>query len=70
MKGKIRIIAKFHRNDLVICSHSRGRKPPSYSRRNTVFGVWRILLTLEIPKGCQMLRLQNSKVIAAICTAT
>ena len=36
MKGKIRIIAKFHRTDLVICSHSRERKPPSYSRRNTV----------------------------------
>ena len=37
MKDKIRIIAKFHRTDLVICSHSRERKPPSYSRRNTVF---------------------------------
>ena len=36
MKGKIRIIAKFHRTDLVICSHSRERKPPSYSQRNTV----------------------------------
>ena len=36
MKGKIHIIAKFHRTDLVICSHSRERKPPSYSRRNTV----------------------------------
>ena len=36
MKGKIRITAKFHRTDLVICSHSRERKPPSYSRRNTV----------------------------------
>ena len=39
MKGKIRIIAKFHRTDLVICSHSRERKPPSYSRRNTVFEI-------------------------------
>ena len=38
MKGKIRIIAKFHRTDLVIFSHSRERKPPSYSRRNTVLG--------------------------------
>ena len=37
MKGKIRIIAKFHRTDLVICSHFRERKPPSYSQRNTVY---------------------------------
>ena len=35
-KGKIGIIAKFHRTDLVICSHSRGTKTPSYSRINTV----------------------------------
>ena len=27
MKGKFRIIAKFHRTDLVICSHSRERTP-------------------------------------------
>ena len=36
-KGKIGIIAKFHRTDLVILSHSRGTKTPSYSRINTVF---------------------------------
>ena len=35
-KGKIGIIAKFHRTDLVIRSHSRGTKTPSYSRINTV----------------------------------
>ena len=35
-KGKISIIAKFHRTDLFILSHSRGTKPPSYSRINTV----------------------------------
>ena len=35
-KGKIGIIAKFHRTDLVICSHSRGTKPPSYSQINMV----------------------------------
>ena len=35
-KGKSRIIAKFHWIVLVICSHSRERKTPSYSRRNTV----------------------------------
>ena len=34
--GKIGIIARFHRTDLVICSHSRGTKPLSYSRINTV----------------------------------
>ena len=26
-KGKIRIIAKLHRTDFVICSHSREEKP-------------------------------------------
>ena len=31
-KGKTSIIAKFHRTDLVICSHSREGKTPSYSR--------------------------------------
>ena len=46
MKGKIRIIAKFHRTDLVICSHSRERKPPSYSRRNTVY--FRTLLACHV----------------------
>ena len=35
-KGKIGTIAKFHRTDLVIRSHSRGTKAPSYSRINTV----------------------------------
>ena len=35
-KGKIGIIAKFHRTDLVIWSHSRGTKTLSYSRINTV----------------------------------
>ena len=33
---KIGIIAKFHRTDLVICSHSIGTKPPFYNRINTV----------------------------------
>ena len=33
---KIGIIAKFHRTDLVTCSHSIGTKPLSYSRINTV----------------------------------
>ena len=36
MKGKTRIIAKFLRTDLVICSHSREGETPSYSRINTV----------------------------------
>ena len=30
-KGETGIIAKFHRTDLVICSHSREGKTPSYS---------------------------------------
>ena len=36
-KGKTRIIAKFHRADLVICSHSRERETPSYNRINKVY---------------------------------
>ena len=35
-KGKILIIAKFHRTDLVTFSHSREGKTPSYSRINMV----------------------------------
>ena len=35
-KGKIGFIAKFHRTDIVIWSHSRGTKPPSYSQINMV----------------------------------
>ena len=35
-KDKIGIMAKFHRTDLVIWSHSTGTKTPSYSRINTV----------------------------------
>ena len=33
-KGKTHIIAKFHRTDLVICSHSREEKTLSYSKIN------------------------------------
>ena len=36
MKGKTRMIAKFHRTDLVISSHSIEGKILSYSRINTV----------------------------------
>ena len=36
MKGKTGIIAKFHRTDLVICSHSREGRTPSYSQINMV----------------------------------
>ena len=32
--GRVKLIAKFHRTDLVICSHSREGKTPSYSRIN------------------------------------
>ena len=31
-KAKTHVIAKFHRTDIVICSHSRERKTLSYSR--------------------------------------
>ena len=36
MKGKTHIIAEFHENDLVICSHSREGTTPSYSQINMV----------------------------------
>ena len=48
-KGKIGIMAKFHRTDLIILSHFGGTKLPSYSLINTV-GVWihiSLLLTLR-----------------------
>ena len=35
-KGKTRITAKFHRVDLVICSHSTERKTKCYSQINMV----------------------------------
>ena len=35
-KGKTGIVAKLHRTDLVICSHSREGKTPSYSQINMV----------------------------------
>ena len=35
-KGKTGIISKFYRTNLVIWSHSKGTKTPSYSRINTV----------------------------------
>ena len=38
-KGKIGIIAKLHRTDLVILSHSLGTKTPSYSRINTAYDM-------------------------------
>ena len=46
-KGKTRIIAKFLRTDLVICSHSREGKNPSYSRINTVSPVY--ITSNELP---------------------
>ena len=49
---KIGIIAKFHRTDLVIWSHSIGTNHPSYSRKNTVLnlifiGDWKIAITCQ-----------------------
>ena len=37
-KGIIRIIAKFYKTDLVICSHCREEKTPSNSQINMVVG--------------------------------
>ena len=35
-KSKTRIVAKFHKTHLVICSHARVRKTLSYKRIHTV----------------------------------
>ena len=35
--GRLKLIAKFHRTDLVICIQSREGKTPSYSQINMVF---------------------------------
>ena len=43
---KLGIIEKFHRTNLVIWSHSRGTKPPSYSRINTVYTAFSQSYTL------------------------
>ena len=34
--GRVKLIAKLHRTDLVFCCHSREGKIPFYSRINTV----------------------------------
>ena len=34
--GRIKLIAKFHRTDLVIFGYSRGGKTPSYSQMHTI----------------------------------
>ena len=38
-KGKTSIIAKFHRTDLVICSHSRGENPVLWSNKYSIPGI-------------------------------
>ena len=52
-KGKTCIITKFHRTDLhvVICTHSREGKIPSYSRINTVVQTFITLLLKEQSVG-------------------
>ena len=46
LEGKTRIVAKFRRTDLVICSHSREGITPSYSRINMVH-LWFLLVAGE-----------------------
>ena len=41
-KGKTNILAKFHRTDLVICSHSREGKTPFYSQITMVSFIMKI----------------------------
>ena len=60
-KGKTGITAKFHWTDLVIFSHCRERKTPSYSRRNRVSVcikvIWTFMLRVskymgQLPQPC------------------
>ena len=55
-KGKTHIIAKFHKTDLIICSHSREWKTPSYSRINmvTLFRLEPILGAYGKSADCSM----------------
>ena len=52
------MIAKFHRTDLVICSHSREKKTLFYSLINTVFtykdlsGAFQRALSVKISLQC------------------
>ena len=48
-KGKTRIVAKFHKVHLVICSHSIEGKIPSYSRINMVYIIpcWRYIASKD-----------------------
>ena len=46
-KGKTCITAKLHMTNLIICTHSREWKAPSYSRINTVLECM-VLLHVEI----------------------
>ena len=43
--GRVKLILqqKLHRTDLIICTHSRERNTPSYSRINTVFLLFYLL---------------------------
>ena len=52
-KGKTRIMVKFHRTDVVICSHSREGKTLSYSQINTVYQGF-----LEKKKRIKMLEIR------------
>ena len=44
--GKTHIIAKLHRTDLVICSHSREGKTPSYSPKKYGKLLYKCFLTM------------------------
>ena len=55
------MIAKFHRTDLIICSHSREGKSPSNGQINTVFSFWLL-------KGLTSFFLKNFIIVSRIHT--
>ena len=54
-KDKTHITAKLHRTDLIICTHSREGKTPSYSQINMVvdLGGYDVPIFLDIMVWCE-----------------
>ena len=66
-KGKTRIIAKFLRTDLVICSHSREGKNLSYSRINTVTGLTWKSVSIVLLMGLLLPRFIMTSAVSSTC---
>ena len=65
-KGKARIITKFHRTVLVICSHSREGKPVLYSNK---YGILYFYLDHSSKKMCDSdILLSNNTSLKDCCS--